>query len=120
MKTCNRCKLEKPREDFYKISGSSYKESWDCRSSVCKSCMSVVTKEKRDLVKKQAVEHLGNKCVDCGLKTEHYEVYDFHHLDPSKKEIAFGASRSRSFSSIKSELDKCVLLCANCHRIKTL
>lgn len=117
MKICKRCKIEKPRESFYKMKGKAYKDSWDCRASVCIECQKIITKEKRNAVKQRAIEYLGGRCVDCGLETLQYAVYDFHHVDPSKKEIAFGSTR-KSFAAIKPELDKCVLLCANCHRIR--
>ena len=42
---------------------------------------------------------------------------DFHHLDPNKK--SFGLSKkglTHSWEKIKSEIDKCILVCANCHR----
>ena len=58
---------------------------------------------------------MGGKCADCGLKDDP-SVFDFHHLDPSKKEIAFGSRGGKSFDTLKPELDKCILLCANCHR----
>jgi hypothetical protein len=38
----------------------------------------------------------------------------FHHLDPSHKDFTIGG-KSKSWNKIQSELDKCVLLCANCH-----
>jgi len=41
-------------------------------------------------------------------------IYDFHHSDPNKKETTIGSSRA--FESMKKELDKCALICANCHR----
>jgi hypothetical protein len=66
-------------------------------------------------IKEKAIEYLGGKCTDCGLVDEPC-VYDFHHLDPTQKEIAFGSRGGKSFESLKPELDKCVLLCANCHR----
>lgn len=43
---------------------------------------------------------------------------EFHHIDPSKKEIEIGkaASRKWSIERLKKEIKKCLLLCANCHR----
>ena len=50
-----------------------------------------------------------------------YDIYngalEFHHLDKARK--GFGFSRKgiiRSWESISKELDKCILVCANCHR----
>lgn len=45
------------------------------------------------------------------------EALDFHHLDPTQK--IFGLSvkgLTRSWEKIRNEIDKCILLCANCHR----
>lgn len=41
---------------------------------------------------------------------------DFHHRDPSEKEFDWNKLRKRSWESIAFELDKCDLLCSNCHR----
>jgi hypothetical protein len=40
---------------------------------------------------------------------------DFHHLDPLEKDFSI-SSRCTSFEAVRAELDKTVLLCANCHR----
>ena len=55
-------------------------------------------------------------CIDCGIKSNNYCIYDFHHVEDNKE---FAISKtSKSFDSIKKELDKCILLCSNCHRIR--
>jgi hypothetical protein len=78
--------------------------------STCNSCKS---QHFRQRVKKQAVEYMGGACQRCG-----YDKYSgalhFHHLDPSKKGFKIGGG-NKSFEFIKPELDKCELLCANCH-----
>lgn len=66
-------------------------------------------------VKQRAVEYKGGKCINCGFD-KFVEGLTFHHVDPRTKK--FGISKvttSFSWSTIKIELDKCVLLCANCH-----
>jgi len=70
--------------------------------------------------KKQAITYLGGKCNDCGLNSEYTYIFDFHHLDSKTKEnnISKMIARHRSMERIKEELDKCVLLCSNCHRIR--
>lgn len=117
MKTCKKCGKEKQRTDFYKLSGKQYKSHWDCRDSYCIECRIKYGDERRKTTKRLAVEYLGGKCIDCGLETNIYSVYDFHHLDPDSKDFAIGRNY-KIFESIKSELDKCILLCANCHRIR--
>ena len=80
---------------------------------------SAAVQRRRDKLKVMSVEYLGRICLDCKLKTEYLGVYDFHHLDPSTK--SFGISQNgvtRAWDKMKVELDKCVLLCSNCHRIR--
>lgn len=68
----------------------------------------------------KAIQYKGSRCVDCDLhiNNTHYSVFEFHHLDPTKKDYEWTKLRLRSQESINKELDKCVLLCANCHRIR--
>lgn len=117
MKICNRCGKEKSREEFYKLKGTQYRDEWDCRDSQCIECRKQTSVERRRGVKQLAVEYLGGKCVDCGIETDQYAIYDFHHIDPMMKDFSMGKS-FKSFDKIKTELDKCVLLCANCHRVR--
>lgn len=66
-------------------------------------------------MRKKAVEYLGGKCSICGYN-KCMASLDFHHKDPSKKN--FGLSRqgaTRTWEKMKAELDKCILLCSNCH-----
>lgn len=115
-KICKKCEEIKARTEFYRLRGPQYKDTWDCRDSYCKVCRVDYTNDRAKEIKRQAVEYLGGKCKRCGLKTVHYEVYDFHHRDPSKKDISISRNRL-SFETIRPELDKCDLYCANCHRI---
>lgn len=45
------------------------------------------------------------------------KLFEFHHKDPSEKDFGI-AEKGHTISEVKmkSELDKCVMLCANCHR----
>lgn len=67
--------------------------------------------------KQKAIELFGSKCLDCD-KSFPSSVYDFHHLDPLQKEYAVASLFNLSWSKIEKELEKCILLCANCHRIR--
>lgn len=67
--------------------------------------------------KKKAVLHFGNKCHDC-LGVFPLCVYQFHHLDESIKENNPSQAMSLSESNMWKELNKCVMLCANCHMIR--
>lgn len=71
------------------------------------------TKRKRKL---EAIEYLGGKCKRCeGLF--HPAVYELHHRNPNEKDRDPSKMLMLSWSRIKEELDKCDLLCANCHRL---
>lgn len=73
----------------------------------------------RTNAKKKAVEYLGGACQDCGLKTDVVQVYDFHHRDPSQKDFGIAKFLTCDFDAVVApELDKCDLLCSNCHRIR--
>ena len=67
--------------------------------------------------KRLAVEYKGNKCNDCQQSFPDC-VYDFHHLDPKQKDTNPSELLKKSFDKAKDELDKCVLLCSNCHRLR--
>ena len=60
------------------------------------------------------VELMGSRCAVCGDVFPPC-VYDFHHIDPSQKSAEI--SKLSSWEDITKELKKCVMLCANCHRI---
>lgn len=74
-----------------------------------------VAKRRRRL-KEMVVEYKGGKCIICGYK-RYIGAFDLHHSDDSKKN--FGLSMrglTRSWKKIKEEANKCILVCANCHR----
>ena len=56
------------------------------------------------------------KCTKCGFA--HPAALDFHHEDPSEKEYNINRLISNGqFKKAEAELEKCIVLCANCHRI---
>ena len=71
---------------------------------------------RRERVRLMAVEYKGGRCQVCGYD-RCIEALEFHHLDPTQKD--FGISHkgyTRSWEKVKEEVDKCILLCANCRR----
>lgn len=109
MKICPKCDTLKKAKDFYKqndrSSGASY----------CKKCFNQLCIERWKQKKKDAIKKLGGKCTDC-KKIYHPNVYDFHHLH--NKDYSWNKLRLLSQKTIDAELSKCVLLCANCHRLR--
>ena len=62
------------------------------------------------------VEYKGGKCKICGYKKTPWAM-DLHHIDASKKEFGLAVrGLTRSIEKIMKEADKCILVCANCHR----
>ncbi len=73
------------------------------------------TKTFRKRTKEKAVEYKGGKCVICEYN-KCVSALEFHHLDPSKKDFTLSKNMCTAWDKIKDELDKCILVCANCHR----
>jgi hypothetical protein len=69
----------------------------------------------RQQLKQQAVTYKGGKCETCGYD-KHLCALDFHHIDSSQKEGNIADLIHSDWKLVKTELDKCILLCANCHR----
>ena len=56
------------------------------------------------------------KCTQCGF--DHPAALDFHHVDPSEKENLVSKLVSQGcFAAAMEEVKKCIVLCANCHRV---
>jgi hypothetical protein len=118
-KTCKNCEGVFPVSEFYSLSKRGKNgQVWRHPDSYCIVCRKDYGKQRRVKLKQQAVEYLGGKCSNCGLKTTNIEVYDFHHSDPTQKDMTIAQAANRLFENIAAELDKCTLLCANCHRIE--
>lgn len=66
-----------------------------------------------------AIKYLGRYCSECGA--DGFEIpwcMDFHHKDGSEKSYEVkNKLYNGSFANHKSEIDKCVLICSNCHRL---
>jgi hypothetical protein len=81
----------------------------------CRKCnVEAVSKRRKD-IKTMALDYKGGKCEICSYD-KCITSLDFHHLDPSQKD--FGISHkghTRSWEKVKVELDKCILVCKNCH-----
>ncbi len=67
-------------------------------------------------IKKWSQEYKSNlKCINCG--ESHPASIDFHHKTGEKEHsISKLVAEGYSVERIKKELDKCIVLCANCHR----
>lgn len=71
---------------------------------------------RREKVKKLSIEYKGGKCQICGYN-KCVDALEFHHLNPEEKEFGISSKGyTRSWEKVQQELDKCILLCSNCHR----
>lgn len=102
-------------------------------SLVCRNCHRVLTQQiarskpnrekycdymdnRRDNHKQKCVDYAGGECQICNLRTTNYAVYDFHHVNPATKIYNIGPLNSKDWEEVvQPELNKCALLCANCH-----
>ena len=123
MKKCYTCDVDKPFEMFYKNSRRA-----DGYQHQCKACANEASAEsekrkpeKYRKIRKKASHNLRVKmrdyktergCQHCGIN--HPAVLELHHTDPSVKDIH--PSDSGSFKMFLQEAEKCIVLCANCHR----
>jgi hypothetical protein len=93
----------KALNDFYQSHG------------ICKECYCALVSNKQRLSKEQCVQYKGGECQRCHNVNEPY-LLDFHHMDMTLKELNISKLIGRTFQRLKTELDKCILLCGNCHR----
>lgn len=100
MKTCSRCKRKISLEVF--------------REAFCDECMAQYQFERLWQIKEEAIKYKGGKCCICGY-FKYIGSLDFHHRTPAEKDYNIAHTGSQ-LEIIKPELDKCDLLCANCHR----
>lgn len=106
---CNHCHEEKPLEQFHKRANRP-----TGHQGHCKACNLKQVQERREAFKQQCLEYLGGECQVCGYR-KCANALEFHHRDPTK-DFVINKGTLAKFENVKEELDKCALLCANCHR----
>ncbi len=125
-KTCTTCKEEKNIQEFRR--DRSRKDGYQSSCKICsrekhKSLYSQKYSVKYNIRNNERrIKHLNLineykknlSCVKCGEQEN--ICLEFHHLNPEKKEFTIGSAVSRSWDVIEKELQKCVILCSNCHK----
>lgn len=126
-KRCPKCGKLKPIGQF------NWKKKGIKRQSHCKVCQALYTKahykknpapyrSRAAARKKTAMEFVmeylrGSKCIDCG--TADVRVLEFDHVRDKKSGNIMTMARSgKGISSIETEIAKCEIRCANCHRVR--
>ena len=69
---------------------------------------------KRRAIKNALIEYKGGKCERCGYH-KCMRALEFHHLDPNEKDFGVSKNLCKTMNTLKSEVDKCILVCSNCH-----
>lgn len=107
-KYCSVCQTTKNADEFYLRKNKIL-------TTYCKPCMNKNATSRQQEVKRMAVNAKGGKCHYCGYN-KYLGALEFHHIDPKTKDPKWSSMKSKSFEAIQIELDKCLLVCANCHR----
>lgn len=82
----------------------------------CKKCNVDAVGKRRKQIKLMGIEYKGGMCEKCGYN-KCVDALEFHHIDPTKKDFGIGSDGyTKSWEKVKLELDKCIMVCANCHR----
>lgn len=109
-----RIKCQRCGEYFISADMSSKKQKdGTVHFTYCKKCWSEITIQHKKNRKQKLIESHGSKCCVCGYnKCE--KALEFHHIDSSEK--INDVSKIYKNSDMEKEIEKCILLCANCHR----
>jgi hypothetical protein len=80
----------------------------------CKICWNKRTAKKQKDKVTLLKEEFGGKCSRCGYD-KCQDALEFHHVDPKEKEFHLGARRGLNINLLREELNKCIIVCRNCH-----
>ena len=86
----------------------------DSKSHTKTKCNSCLVNIRRFEIKIKCLEYKGGCCSRCGYNKSK-RALSFHHLDESKKDFTISGKHCHSWERIRKELDKCILVCSNCH-----
>ena len=114
LKECRYCHKKYPEKDFG-VAATLPDRVY--RRHKCRYCY---RETKRDLIRRHRAwleqYKKQRKCESCG--NSDFRVLDFHHKDLKNKDFNISDFRYRAgFKKLQEEVEKCTLLCANCHRI---
>ena len=123
-KVCSKCQEEKPIKFFFKINRNTVK-----RRRICKDCANKYRRIRSHNNYKLWINEIlpsirPIKCEICGY-SKSIAALDFHHKDPSIKEARIRqllwaynpyTSTKINVEKVKKEINKCQILCSNCHR----
>jgi hypothetical protein len=122
---------------------AKHREYYQKNKEVLKEKQALYNKERKDSIRQYKKEHhlknrekaiesssrrkegfrqkihnyYGGECYICHLSDNHFEIYDCHHVQPDQKDYAISTMIGKDWDTIVLlELQKCIYICANCHR----
>lgn len=107
-KVCDLLNLKKTFVSKYVINKKNKLTIEELKYNRCESL-----KSWRIRTKQKLVEYKGGECSICGYDKS-LRALHFHHVDPNEKDFTI-SSKSYSYERLKKEVDKCILVCSNCH-----
>lgn len=126
---CSKCKLDKETTCFAsRGKGKLHKQCKECKKEaisryyqsnkkVYKKRAINSNKKIREAIKNYVQEYKDKPCADCGKKYPHY-IMDFDHIRDKKYNVA-DIVKKCSMKMLLEEIDKCEVVCSNCHRERT-
>lgn len=81
----------------------------------CHDCYINYLRKIRSTFKKRCLNYKGCECTECGY-SKNIKSLEFHHKNPKEKDVSLSNLVYEKWEIVKTELDKCVVLCVNCHR----
>lgn len=113
--TCIYCKQ--------RVRGKHFYSCWfPAMEGICIKCKKIIEKKQRDvsIIKKRIFvqEAKDRPCMDCGNNYPKI-CMDFDHLQNKKFNISWAVNKGVGFFRLKKEIEKCEVVCSNCHRIRT-
>src|SRR3989344_4456537 len=95
-------------KDRFHIKSKEYRER-------NKHILSLKSKRNREKLMQDFLSYKKDKCCTfCGYK-EYPEILQFHHKNTKDKSFDISTFRKKKLALLKTEMDKCILLCSNCH-----
>jgi hypothetical protein len=134
MKICSSCKESKPLTEYNKKANRK-----DGLQTECKKCQSTQRKkyynenkevqirqinEARRVRRKESQNKMrklldNSRCLDCDASD--IRVLEFDHVrGVKKKDVSYLLSNGASWETLMEEINKCDIVCSNCHRIRTM
>ncbi|MEV4991194.1 hypothetical protein [Pseudarthrobacter sp. LMD1-1-1.1] len=122
-RTCHRCKVAQPIDQFYVDAEIRAAARRGKKTTLpCRSCNQAYQQQKR-APRQDYVDQIKREtgCMDCGLHPEYTQVLEFDHR-PDEVKLFHISDRmtSGTFEAFKAEVAKCDVVCANCHRVRTV